>query len=154
MVNLSIKKFQKNISSSVINTCTLANWSGTKHKTRYSGHGQHVVKPGLWENLLKDNNNVLQVWHQQDGAWSLVANLTLWWKSQYVIEIKVSDKKRAQRIITHHAHKLLKSCQFSKLGQMCYFLKFDLLQFLQVGLSSVKCSKLYCVQRTLKKLAI
>ena len=43
----------------------------------------------------------------------------------------ISDKKRAQRIITHHAHRLLKSCQFVRLGEMCYYLKFELLQFLQ-----------------------
>ena len=42
-----------------------------------------------------------------------------------------SDKKRAQRIITHHAHRLLKSCQFHRLGEMCYHLNFELLQFLQ-----------------------
>ena len=46
-------------------------------------------------------------------------------------EDKVSDKKRAQRIITHHAHRLLKSCQFHRLGEMCYHLNFDLLQFLK-----------------------
>ena len=44
---------------------------------------------------------------------------------------ELSDKKIAQRIITRHAHHLLVSCQFTSLGEMSYFLKFDLEQFLE-----------------------
>ena len=46
-------------------------------------------------------------------------------------DASLTDAKVAKSIITHHAHHFLNSCQFNSLGEMCYHLKFDLLQFLQ-----------------------